>query len=331
MRRDVRRDRAAGALPARRVTVAGEVRPRPASARDPRSIAGRRAGPLALPRAAAGLGRRARRHPRRGDDPAAARRPASAPSSACRDCWSRTRGCCRPARSRRAAPPSASPAPRSWASTPDRHADQRQRGRGLVDVRRPGRHARHHRDAAWTRPTITRARVASSPAADLHLVDGLIADAGRLIGAAVAGQRGRLVRGVDAQGAVPDRGQEDDGAGDRRAAGLADARRDPLPDRRRRRADRHPQGAASRLASWAGSRATCRGWCASRRPGARRSSTAFEAGADGVGDGRGLLDGRVRHQRAQGARRLPGARRGARDRRDRRRGRATPTCWPTSP
>ena len=39
----------------------------------------------------------------------------SAPSSACRACWSRTRGCSRPARSRHAAPRSASRGRRSSA------------------------------------------------------------------------------------------------------------------------------------------------------------------------------------------------------------------------
>ena len=91
-------------------------------------------------------------------------------------------------------------------------------------------------------PTITRAETVVT-GGDLRLVDGLISDAGRLVGAAVQASDGRLVRGVDAQGALPDRGQEDDGARDRRAARLADARRDPLPDRRRGRSDRHPQGA----------------------------------------------------------------------------------------
>ncbi len=54
--------------------------------------------------------------------------------------------------------------------------------------------------------------------------------------------QGRLVRHLDAEGAVPDRGQEDDGARARRAARLGGARRDPLSDRRRHRPDRHVEG-----------------------------------------------------------------------------------------
>ena len=239
MRRDVRRDRAAGALPPRRVTVVGEVRPRsrrhrPAVHRRPRS------GPVALPRAAARLRGRARRHPRRGDDPAA---PGSPPRSRARPATTAGQGR-RPAADRllQGARRRRRRLPRQGAGRdPARHADQRQRGRGLVDVRRPGRPARHHRDAAGRAHDHPggdrrhRRRPAAGRRADLRR-----RPADRRGG---AGQRGRLVRGVDAQGALPDRGQEDDGAGDRRAAGVADARRDPLPDRRRGRSDRHPQGA----------------------------------------------------------------------------------------
>ena len=50
-----------------------------------------------------------------------------------------------------------------------------------------------------------------------------------------AGEGARLVRVRDAQGALPRRGQEDDGLRDRGADGLDAARRDPLPDRRRHR------------------------------------------------------------------------------------------------
>ena len=52
----------------------------------------------------------------------------------------------------------------------------------------------------------------------------------------------RLVRRLDAQGAVPPRRQEDDGLRAGRAARLAAARRDHLPDRRRHRARRHVEG-----------------------------------------------------------------------------------------
>ena len=50
-----------------------------------------------------------------------------------------------------------------------------------------------------------------------------------------AGEGARLVRVRDLEGALPRRGQEDDGLRDRGADGLDAARRDPLPDRRRHR------------------------------------------------------------------------------------------------
>ena len=77
------------------------------------------------------------------------------------------------------------------------------------------------------------------------------------LGADLAGQRadqrlrqdnrrgqgaGRLVRPLHAEGALPDRGQEDDGAGAGGADGLAAARRDLLSDRRRHRPDRDVEG-----------------------------------------------------------------------------------------
>ena len=91
-------------------------------------------------------------------------------------------------------------------------------------------------------PAITRAECAAA-GAELYLVDGLIGDAGKLVAAAVA--RRRWLSGhLDAARAVPDRGQEDHGPGDRRAARLAAARRDRLPHRRGRGHHRHLQGPA---------------------------------------------------------------------------------------
>ena len=69
--------------------------------------------------------------------------------------------------------------------------------------------------------------------AHVEMVDGLITDAGRRLRR--AGEGARLVRVRDPEGAVPRRGQEDDGLRDRGADGLDAARRDPLPDRRRHR------------------------------------------------------------------------------------------------
>ena len=73
--------------------------------------------------------------------------------------------------------------------------------------------------------------------ADVTLVDGLITDAGRL--AAEQGGAARLVRRVDAQGALPDRGQEDDGLRDGGAARLEAAGLDRVSDGRRHRPHRH--------------------------------------------------------------------------------------------
>ena len=76
--------------------------------------------------------------------------------------------------------------------------------------------------------------------ASVFLVNGLITDCGRIVREGTD-QHG-LVRHVHAQGAVPPGRQEDDGPGAGRAARLAAARRDPLPDRRRHRPDRHVEG-----------------------------------------------------------------------------------------
>ena len=146
------------------------------------------------------------------------------------------------------------PGPRAGRD-PAGHADQRQRRRGLGRRTPPGPACTlTDRDAAGRahdhpgRERRHRRRPAAGRRADLRR-----RAAGRR---GRAGQRGRLVRRGDAQGALPDRGQEDDGLRDRRAARLADARRDRLPDRRRGRPDRHLQGARRGSSSWAGSPAT---------------------------------------------------------------------------
>ena len=86
--------------------------------------------------------------------------------------------------------------------------------------------------------------------ADVTLVDGLITDAGRI--AAETGQAARLVRRLDAQGAVPHRRQEDDGLRARRAARLALPRLDRLSDRRRHRHGRHVEGVRGARSASAG-------------------------------------------------------------------------------
>ena len=58
--------------------------------------------------------------------------------------------------------------------------------------------------------------------ATVYRVNGLIDDCGKIVGEGKA--EGRLVRHLDAEGAVPHRGQEDDGPGARRAARLGRAR-----------------------------------------------------------------------------------------------------------
>ena len=55
-------------------------------------------------------------------------------------------------------------------------------------------------------------------------------------------RRGRMVGSLHPQGALPGRGQEDDGLRTLRAAGGAPARRDRLPDGRRHRPDRDVEG-----------------------------------------------------------------------------------------
>ena len=76
--------------------------------------------------------------------------------------------------------------------------------------------------------------------AHVTLVDGLITDAGRMAGE--QRQAARLVRRLDAEGAVSRRRQEDDGLRAGRAARLGAARLDRLSDRRRHRHGRHVEG-----------------------------------------------------------------------------------------
>ena len=134
--------------------------------------------------------------------------------------------------------------------------------------------------------------------------------------------QGRLVRHLDAEGAVSDRGQEDDGARARRAARLAGAGRDPLSDRRRHRPDRHVEGVRR-----------------ARGDRLHRQQAPAHGGGAGGGlraDGARLRGGRGaraalgerahhrgRHPRAAGGRRFPHPARGARERRLRHRGRRT--------
>ena len=328
MRRDVRRDRAAGALPPRRVAAAGAVRPRLASATDPRSTspaARRTCGattsccPSRRPEHVVTLGE--------GMTPLLPAR-GSAPSSACRACWSRTRGCSRPAPSRRAARPSASPGPASWA----------RRGSRCRPTATPARPGPTYAARAGLRatiampldaPAITRAemrRRRRRPA------PGRRADRRRR----PAGRRGGR-RPARTTGSTPStlkepyriEGKKTMGLRDRRAARLADARRDPLPDRRRGRPDRHPQGAGRAARAGLGRRrpaAAGRGAVDRLRADrARRSTPARRS--------RRAVDGRARRSRSAS----PCPRRSATSSCSRRCARpaaprsrsTTPTCWPT--
>src|SRR3546814_7756985 len=68
----------------------------------------------------------------------------------------------------------------------------------------------------------------------------------------------RLVRPVDIEGAVPDRGQEDDGHRTRRAARLEPARRHLLSDRWRYRPHRYVEGVRDRKSVGTGKRVSVR-------------------------------------------------------------------------
>lgn len=76
--------------------------------------------------------------------------------------------------------------------------------------------------------------------ATVYRVNGYIDDCGKIVGEGES--KGRLVRHLDLEGALPHRRQEDDGAGACGAARLGRARRDLLSDRRRHRPDRHVEG-----------------------------------------------------------------------------------------
>ena len=117
-------------------------------------------------------------------------------------------------------------------------AHQRQRGRGACRLCQPrgnqnhrvlpGRHAggERQRNRAAGRDGLPRQRAHRRLRQDRRGGQG----------------EGRLVRHVDAEGGVPHRGQEDDGAGTGRATRLGRSRRYSLSDRRRHRADRHVEG-----------------------------------------------------------------------------------------
>ena len=117
-------------------------------------------------------------------------------------------------------------------------ADQRQCRRGARRLREPLRHPHHHLlSGGYARDQSLRDRARRRARLSRQRADRRLRQAG---GAGQGG--GRLVRHLDLEGAVPDRGQEDDGARTCRAVRLGRARRDLLSDRRRHRPDRHVEG-----------------------------------------------------------------------------------------
>ena len=104
--------------------------------------------------------------------------------------------------------------------------------------------------------------------AKVWLVNGLINDCGRIVG---EGKSRGLVRRLHAQGAVPHRGQEDDGPRAGRPARLDAARRHLLSHRRRHRPDRHVEGVRRAGAASAGSTRSGRAWSPFKPPAAPRS------------------------------------------------------------
>ena len=253
---------------ARRGAAAGALRPR-AGAGERHSRGDRRAAAhaVALPRGTPGPRPRARHDPGRGDDAAAPaagvrrgdRRTGTADEGRRPDPHRHLQGSRRGRRR----------VPRAGARREGRgDADERQRRRRLVGVRRAGRPGQPDRDAGRC-PRDHPARVRGGRCG---AVPGRRPDQPRRR-AGQGGGRGaqRIPGGLDPQGAVPHRGQEDDGLRDRRAARLAGARRDPLPGRRWRRSDRDPQGDAGDAGARLDRRPAARGWSPCSRPGARRS------------------------------------------------------------
>ena len=152
-------------------------------------------------------------------------------------------------------------------------------------------------------PSITRAETVVT-GGDLRLVDGLISDAGRLIGAAVRASADDWFEVATLKEPYRIEGKKTMGLEIAEQLGWR------MPD-----AILYPTGGGvgligihkalteARELGWLG--ATCRAWSRVQATGCAPIVTAYEAGADGVGDGGGLLDRRLRDQRSQGARRLP--------------------------
>ena len=180
-----------------------------------------------------------------GFTPLLARPQLGARSSACRACSSRTRPATRPGPSRPAASRCAVSMAKALRRDRRLPALGRQRGQRARGLRRRGGLKRARVRAHATSPRVF-VMETEAYGADVETVDGLITRRGPA-SARERATRARLVRVRDAQGALPRRGQEDDGLRARRADGLDAARRDPLPDRRRHRAS---SACGRRSTSW---------------------------------------------------------------------------------
>ncbi len=114
--------------------------------------------------------------------------------------------------------------------------------------------------------------------AHVTLVDGLITDAGRM--AAEKGKPLGWYERLDAEGAVPRRGQEDHGLRARRAARLGAARLDHLSHRRRHRPRRHVEGVRGDGSASAGSAPKRPKMVSVQAEGCAPIVRAFETGAE---------------------------------------------------
>ena len=133
-----------------------------------------------------------------------------------RDRWSRTKAGCRPARSRRAG---SSMAVSMAKALGVKHMAMPTNGNAGAALAAYASRAGIKTTIFCPEdtPEVNVSEIALQ-GATVYRVNGLIDDCGKLV---AAGQgEGRLVRHLDAEGAVPDRGQEDDGARARRAARL---------------------------------------------------------------------------------------------------------------
>ncbi len=223
---------------ARRQTAAGPLRSRRREEGAEQRCAGApRAGSLALSRIAAGAQGRGHRQSRRSDDAAGVDAEAG----------EETRRRRTPGERRRPPADRLVQGARAGDGGVDgegaRHqahgdADQRQCRRGAGGLRQPLRHQDHdllpggHAGSECQRDRPARRGGLSRQRPDRRL---------RQAGRRRQGQD-RLVRHLDAEGAVPDRRQEDDGPRTGRAARLGSAGRHLLSDRRRHRPDRHVEG-----------------------------------------------------------------------------------------